>query len=399
VIRMARIFLSYARVDEVFALKLARALRASNIDLWIDRDDIRPGQNWDRAVEEALVACASVLLILSPDALKSEHVMDEVSYALNKSKQLTPILFKACDLPPRLHRKQFIDFRGDFDSAFKRCYDHLSGNRHELQPTVTSTPSKPSLGTPEALVVTRLEHKVQGGPDFTYPVSMDMMFFINYHKDVLKGKDPDDISGDLYQGDTYYRQGLYDEAIKSYGLAISYMEKNYKGKDENAKERIRNAYVKRGRNFMMKKDYEKAIADFNIVINPPRLISWLSQPPEDPFAKYIPMAYFNRGYAHSERRDYDLAIADYTKLIELKSYAFSNIPEAYNNRGTAYFAKKDYNRAISDYTKAIELSPKYVGAYKNRALAYRAERSTSSLSLASADDTKVAELEPANKKL
>jgi TIR domain len=38
------IFLSYARADNEFALKLAQDLRAAGVSLWVDQFDIEPGQ-------------------------------------------------------------------------------------------------------------------------------------------------------------------------------------------------------------------------------------------------------------------------------------------------------------------------------------------------------------------
>jgi len=73
-----KIFFSYAREDSDFALKLAKALRAAGADLWIDQLDIPAGRRWDRAVEEALEACSRMLVVLSPEAVDSPNVMDEV---------------------------------------------------------------------------------------------------------------------------------------------------------------------------------------------------------------------------------------------------------------------------------------------------------------------------------
>src|ERR1044071_5518453 len=78
---MARYFLSYARADAPFALRLADDLRASGVDLWIDQRDIAPSQRWDRAVEAALRDCAAVVAVLSPRAVASENVLDEIGCA------------------------------------------------------------------------------------------------------------------------------------------------------------------------------------------------------------------------------------------------------------------------------------------------------------------------------
>ena len=53
-----KVFISYARTDGEFALRLAQDLRAADVDVWLDQLDIRAGDPWDQAVEQALEGCA-----------------------------------------------------------------------------------------------------------------------------------------------------------------------------------------------------------------------------------------------------------------------------------------------------------------------------------------------------
>jgi hypothetical protein len=80
----APIFVSYSRHDGEFALQLGHDLRAAGVNLWIDQLDIPLGGRWDRAVEQALRACRMLIVILSPEVVASENVMDEVGYALKE---------------------------------------------------------------------------------------------------------------------------------------------------------------------------------------------------------------------------------------------------------------------------------------------------------------------------
>jgi hypothetical protein len=89
-------FLSYARVDSPFVLQLAKELREVGINLWLDQLDILGGQRWDDAVEAALQTCQGIIAVLSPEALKSHNVMDEVSYALEEGKKVIPIFLRSC---------------------------------------------------------------------------------------------------------------------------------------------------------------------------------------------------------------------------------------------------------------------------------------------------------------
>src|SRR5262245_57644781 len=101
-----RIFLSYARADSAFVLKLAKALQSAGTNVWLDQVDIRGGDFWERAVEEALKASSCLLVVLSPAAVASTNVTDEVSFALDNKKKIVPVVYRQCDIPFRLRRLQ-----------------------------------------------------------------------------------------------------------------------------------------------------------------------------------------------------------------------------------------------------------------------------------------------------
>lgn len=119
------IFLSYARADSAFALRLAKDLRATGVEIWIDQLDIRAGDTWDRAVEVALQRCSHLLVILSPAAVASRSVLDEVSFALEENKTTVPVLFQPCEIPFRLRRVQRTDFTSDYPTALQRLVGEL----------------------------------------------------------------------------------------------------------------------------------------------------------------------------------------------------------------------------------------------------------------------------------
>jgi len=105
-----------------------------------------------------------------------------------------------------------------------------------------------------------------------------------------------------------------------------------------------NAYGKRG-------NYEKALEDFNKVIE---------LNPNDPDAWY------NRGLTYKHLGKLDAALRDYHRAISLKpDYA-----KAFNNRGTIYGRQARFQKAIEDFDQAIALAPEDAGAWFNRGLAW-----------------------------
>ncbi|MFX1252210.1 MAG: TIR domain-containing protein [Promethearchaeota archaeon] len=120
-----RIFISYSRTDDSFAAKLATDLRQAKIKVWRDVDDIPPGANWDEEIAKILSKCTHLILIASPESVESANVLDEISFALKGKKVIIPVLFKTCELPFRIHRAQWIDFRKDYDTALKELFSRL----------------------------------------------------------------------------------------------------------------------------------------------------------------------------------------------------------------------------------------------------------------------------------
>jgi hypothetical protein len=113
------VFISYAREDSEFALRLVADLKKEAANVWLDQLDIRPGQQWDSEVERAFSTCNEMLVILSPAAVDSTNVMDEVAFALEERKAVIPVLHRECRLPFRLRRLQFIDLRSDYQRGLK----------------------------------------------------------------------------------------------------------------------------------------------------------------------------------------------------------------------------------------------------------------------------------------
>src|SRR5215469_2193014 len=124
----SKAFFSYSRLDAEFALKLAKDLRNAGAVIWIDQLDIAPGAHWDIAVQKAVGGSSSLLVVLSPHAVESENVMDEVAYAIEEKKLVIPVLYRKCDIPLRLRRLQYIDVQADYDGGLQKIVTQLEAH-------------------------------------------------------------------------------------------------------------------------------------------------------------------------------------------------------------------------------------------------------------------------------
>jgi hypothetical protein len=170
-----RAFLSYSRVNKEFAIKLARGLRGAGYPIWFDQFDIPTGSRWDDEVEGALRDCSIFMIILTPAAIASENVKDEIGYAIDHGKRILPVLLEDCDVPLRLRRFQYVDFTTkSFEEGFESAKDLLGDLIDEVSVPLGATP--PTVKAPvevkpdpvQAKPVTPVEKKpapVQPKPD------------------------------------------------------------------------------------------------------------------------------------------------------------------------------------------------------------------------------------------
>lgn len=136
----AQIFISYSRQDEFFVHYFIKNLKQrldSTNTTWLDTEQIRKGQDWVFRVDNAIRNSYAVILILSPDSVKSPHVSYEWSSAMGAGKPLIPIVYRSYDLqlPPKLHnvdRYDFSDFKKmEHSSDWQKLAEELAKARHE----------------------------------------------------------------------------------------------------------------------------------------------------------------------------------------------------------------------------------------------------------------------------
>jgi TPR repeat protein len=122
-------FFSYSRDDLEFALRLAKDLKKAGANVWMDKLDIRPGQLWERKVEDALGVSGRMLVILSPSAINSPNVMAEVAFALDEQKEVIPVLHRDCKIPFRLRPFQYVDFRTDYAQGLEELLNTVGAEQ------------------------------------------------------------------------------------------------------------------------------------------------------------------------------------------------------------------------------------------------------------------------------
>ncbi len=137
-------FISYPRKNAEFALKLARELKSAGFQVWFDQLDIPAGSRWDDEVQRALQECEIFLVILTPEAIESQNVKDEIGYAIDSGKRIMPVLLQHCNIPFRLRRFHYVDFTMlDYDLGIETAEKLLASFINE-----TTIPRRPNIIPP-----------------------------------------------------------------------------------------------------------------------------------------------------------------------------------------------------------------------------------------------------------
>ena len=122
---------SYSHFDGDFAELLANNLSANGINPWID-DNIQYGEKWMDAINKSIRRSRAVLVIMSPEAAKSDYVTFEWSYALGAQIELIPIVIRETPLHPvinSLHYFNFMERRNrNWDALYERINNIIPAN-------------------------------------------------------------------------------------------------------------------------------------------------------------------------------------------------------------------------------------------------------------------------------
>jgi tetratricopeptide (TPR) repeat protein len=152
----------------------------------------------------------------------------------------------------------------------------------------------------------------------------------------------------------YFKQGDYANAKIYYTAALPASQAQEKPYHADVYNNLGIIYAKEGMSINAKDAYDNAI---RITIT--KNLDYTN-------------AYYNRGNLYYEQKNYNQAIADYNVTIDFYAaytaakdldYDYS---DAYYNRGLCYFNKNQYDQAIADYQDAININPGFIWAHYSK---------------------------------
>ena len=132
--------LSYGPTDGDWAIRLKAALEERGLNIWLDREQIRPG-TIIADLEAGLEMCKSCVLVVSPDAIRSQWVSDEYHRAVTLAKQkdrplqVVPVILGKAELPGFLSTRNWVEFLDDttFDANLERLIWGITGTKRDAR--------------------------------------------------------------------------------------------------------------------------------------------------------------------------------------------------------------------------------------------------------------------------
>lgn len=146
---MGHVFISYSRKDQSTARRLADDLRHHGYDVWMD-DRIEYGGQWLKVIFEAIRESSAVIVLMSPEAEKSDWVEKEYLYAKQLQKLVLPLMLDEYIIP------YFLNLQVSAITAEEGLPNKLY---HQLEEVLT-----PQDQTGQMVITPILESKTHSSP-------------------------------------------------------------------------------------------------------------------------------------------------------------------------------------------------------------------------------------------
>jgi hypothetical protein len=93
------IFVSYSHENSATVFPIVDSVESEGVSVWIDRDEMRVGQNWAGQIVRAIKASGRFCLMCSAQSYDSNNVRREVYLANKYDKAMVPILLDDAKMP------------------------------------------------------------------------------------------------------------------------------------------------------------------------------------------------------------------------------------------------------------------------------------------------------------
>jgi Tfp pilus assembly protein PilF len=357
------VFVSYSVKDKTTADAICASLEANGIRVWIAPRDVMPGSDWGESIIEAIEQSRVMILVFSANSNTSPQIKREIERAVNKGVTVVP--FRIDDILPSKTLEYFISTQHWLDAFTPPLEKHLDNLVNILQSIFAKEGGKVPEPRLKPHPPEEAEVPVRPAPRAASPAARsEETITLRVPKWKVLLVMLGFLGGALLAGVVVwwvvYKPGpvVMTPGLSAEEAAAEYFQKARNLRDPGEKIVLMTKaikldpkkgyyYIHRGKAYLDKQEYQKAVADLD------KAIASLTNP-------YI--AYNLRGLAYDGLDKQSQAMADFNQAISINpGYA-----EAYCNRGFVFYENKEYDKALKDYEKAISLDPKLAKAYSHR---------------------------------
>jgi hypothetical protein len=132
-LKKSKVFISYSHADRQFVDWLTDELAGSDIDVWIDKQNIKVGDSIIGKIAEGISAADFLIVVLSQASVQSRWVREELDAATMRTIEdrhafVLPVLIEECEIPSLLQHRKYADFTDDSQRAFQELLDVIAGD-------------------------------------------------------------------------------------------------------------------------------------------------------------------------------------------------------------------------------------------------------------------------------
>jgi WD40 repeat protein len=149
------VFVSYAHEDKALAYPELRRIRSLGIRVWYD-EGIEPGSEWPQAIADALYGAAAFVVMITPVAVASRNVRNEINVALSWGKPFLAIHLAQTQLPLGLELQmggvqavmRWQMDEGSYARKLSRALASYAEAGNEAPPAAPPAPAVPRASAP-----------------------------------------------------------------------------------------------------------------------------------------------------------------------------------------------------------------------------------------------------------
>ena len=126
------VFVSYSRRDHQIVNEIVEGLKGYGIKVWLDIENLLPGQQWEVQIRKALENASGLLVFVSSASMESDFVRAELKAMVEgRSGLIIPIILEHVDnLPLSLQVYQWVDISNlrepsELQEAIKQIADAI----------------------------------------------------------------------------------------------------------------------------------------------------------------------------------------------------------------------------------------------------------------------------------